>query len=141
MREWLTAKPSRLKPWLNQRLDRVRWIPYRFSQDRNLQCLAETGLMFYGPEAQPLLPVLIKLSHSPDPKTRGLAYGAAFFTRPDREIFLPLAYRALNDEDASVRAMAAQWMAERFPKEAEKAGLPSRFPEFFRDVPLTESVE
>jgi len=139
LRGWLTAKPSRLKPRLNRLLDRVPWIPYRFSDDRDLQGLAETGFMAYGPEAQPLLPELIKLSHSHDPQTRLLAYEAAFFTRPGREIFLPLAYRALNDEDGGLHALAAQWMAQRFPKEAEKAGLRDGFSQFFMDATPTES--
>ena len=74
-----------------------------------------------------MLPELIRLSYSCDTDIRLLAYEAAFFTRPDRELFLPLAARALNEEDGRINVMAAQWMSECFPFEAEKAGLRDRF--------------
>jgi len=139
LRYWITAKPSRVKPWLNQWLNRVPWIWFRFSEDRDLQFLAETGFQVFGTEAQPLLPELIQMSHSRDPWTRLLGYEAAFFTRPDKEVFLPLACQALKEENGEANAMAAQWMAQRFTAEAEKAGLRDRFPQFFRDAPLPES--
>jgi hypothetical protein len=131
---WLTAKPGWLKLRLNQQLQRQHWILFRLGDDRDLQILAETGFLAYGTNAQPLLPVLIKLSHNRDSELRMAAYGAAFSIRPDKEIFLSLAFRALKEEDKHIQAMAAQWMVERFPDEAEKSGLPSRFPIFFESA-------
>lgn len=87
--------------------------------------------MYYGTTAQPLLPWLTKMSRSTDANTRLLAYEAAFFTRPEREVFLPLADRALQDTAAGCDDMAAQWMVTRFPEEAAKRNLRSRFPQFY----------
>ena len=131
LRQWLTAKPSRLTPRLNQWLNHQAWIRFRFGDDLHLylQSLAETGFQVYGTNAQPLLPELIKLSHSRDPDTRLAAYEVAFFVRPDRDVFLPLAGRALNENDRGIQEMAAQCMLERFPDQAELLGLAARFPE------------
>ena len=93
--------------------------------------------MVYGTDAQPLLPELIELSHSRDANVRALAYEGAFFTRPPREIFLPLAARALEEQDWNVRAMAAQWLRERFPADAELLGLGSRLPAQVAENPAT----
>lgn len=140
LRYWITAKPSRVKPWLNQWLARLPGTVFRFSEDLDRQRWAETGFMAFGEQAQPLLPELIRLSYRRDADIRLLAYEAAFFTRPDRELFLPLAARALNEEDGRINVMAAQWMSERFPIEAEKAGLRDRFPQYFSDTTNLESV-
>jgi len=118
MYDWLTSKPARWKEWCNVQLNRLpmTWTRFRFQNDAlDLQCLAETGFMYYGTNAQPLLPALIKLSHNMDPELRMAAYEAAFFTRPNEEIFLPLASRALKEDDKDVQAMARQWQEERFP--------------------------
>jgi hypothetical protein len=56
------ALAAGLAMWLelNQLLNQQSWIRFRFAHDvHNLQSLAETGFMRYGPEAQPLLPDLI----------------------------------------------------------------------------------
>jgi len=139
LRDWITTKPSRVKPWLNRWLVYLPCGNFRCSEDRDWQCLAETGFMAFGATAQPLLPELIRLSHSRDADMRMVAYEAAFFTRPEREVFLPLARRALAEEDGGINVMAAQWMSERFPVEAEQAGLRDRFPQYFSDSALPES--
>ena len=79
---WLTAKPGRVKPWVYQLLDHQRWIRFRFAGERDPQMLALDGFVYFGAEAQPLLPELIRLTHSPEANVRGLAFSAAFFTRP-----------------------------------------------------------
>jgi len=118
---WLKQRPSRLKPRLNGWLNQQPFLKARFEED-NYQILAATGFMAYHTNAQPLLPELAALSHSTDPHKRMLAYEAAFFTRPDRDIFMPFAERALAEQDQAVQAMAAQWLQSRFPDEAE--GMP-----------------
>ncbi len=134
MYDWLTMKPSRWKEWGNRQLNRAHWIQFRLKDDApDWQGRAETGFMYYGTNAQPLLPKLLQLSHSRDPELRMVAYEAAFFTRPDREIFLPLATQALKEKDAGDQGMAAQWMVQRFPDDAEKAGLRSRFLIFYEN--------
>lgn len=115
---WLTQKSGRWKPRLNQLLNQQSLVGFHF-EERDYQILAVTGFMAYGEEAQPALPDLLKLPHSSDAHTRMLAYEAAFFTRPDKAIFLSLATRALREADPSIHEMAAQWLHERFPAEAE----------------------
>lgn len=115
---WVSASPSRLKPRLNRQLSQQSWVRFRF-EERNYRILAVTGIMAYGEEAQPLLPELLKRSHHPDADTRLAAYAAAFFTRPDKADFLPLATRALQEANPSIGQMAAHWLRERFPEETQ----------------------
>jgi len=119
---WLSHKPSPHAPRLNRWLDQQSFLKARFEEE-DYQILAVTGFMAYDTNAQPLLPELVTLSHSTDPHLRMLAYEAAFFTRPDRDIFMPLAERALAEQDQEIQAMAAQWLQTRFPDEAE--GMPA----------------
>lgn len=116
--DWLTTKPSAMKMRANSLLAQHSWIPFRF-EDRDYPILAVTGFMAYSTNAQPLLPDLLELSRSPDPDTRLVAYEAAFFTWPDKDIFMSLVARALHEEDQGVQEMAASWQAKRFPAEAE----------------------
>ena len=136
---WISARPGRLRPLLNKLLDRQRWIRFRFADERDLQGLAASGCLFYGPAAQPLLPELLRLTHSADANTRAFAFELAFFTRPDKEVFLPLACRCLQEKNQGDQAIAAQWMEERFPDEAGKAGLRTRFPLWFAKRQLTST--
>lgn len=139
--EWLTAKSARWRSWCNQQLARQTWIRFRFRDEAVFRrSWAETGFMYFGPAAQPLLPRLIQLSQSRDPENRLLAYEAAFFTRPAREVFLPLAQRALKEPDRDVQEMAAGWMVGRFPDVAEQAGLRQRFPIFYEDEAATNVI-
>jgi hypothetical protein len=125
LKEWLMVEPARFKPWWNAQMATRGWIRLRFATDEiGHQMLAERGFQYYGTDAQSLLPWLLEFSTNPDPRKRALAYEAAFFTRPDREIFLSLADRALRDDAAGCGPGAAQWMAERFPAEAARRNLP-----------------
>ena len=119
---------------MNAQFTKLRWVRFRFAVDStDYRALAESGFMYYAAEAQPLLPWLIELSHSPDARTRMAAYEAAFFTRPEKAVFLSLAERALRDRAARCQAMAAQWMVERFPEEAAKHRPPSSFLLLYED--------
>jgi hypothetical protein len=64
---------------------------------------------------------------SRDPNLRDIAYECFYFSRPEKEVFLPVAYRGLKE--TSVAEMTAQWLVERFPE--EQAGMRSRFPQFY----------
>jgi hypothetical protein len=133
LKAWLVARPSSTARWLKIHLsDRLPGINFGFPTDEaDYEMLAETGFQYYGSTARSLWPWLKELSQNSNPKTRMVAYEAAFFTRPEKEDFLWLADRALRDTAAGCEATAAQWMAERFPDEARKCDLPRRFPEFF----------
>jgi hypothetical protein len=139
---WAEAKPSVLETRVNPFLARLPWIQFRFAPSDGRQCVACLGCMRYGTNAQPLLPELIRLSHSKDFAMRMVAYECAFFTRPPKEVFLPLADQALQDKAADCEDMAAQWMVQRFPEEAAKRNLRARFPEFYEVLadPKTETT-
>ncbi len=127
LRRWLVAKPDRLRPWCNAQFSKLGLYRFRFAVDHtDYATIAEYGFVFYGATAQPLLPWLTELSHSANAETRMLAYEAAFFTEPERDVFLPLADRALSDKATGCQAAAAQWMVERFPEEAAKRNLRAR---------------
>jgi hypothetical protein len=96
---------------------------------------AADGFLFYGTNALPLLPQLDKLTQSHDAKIRMAAYEAAFFSRPPKELFMPIADRALKEGDLGDREMAVQWMAERFTDEAKKRGLQKPYPQLFHRDP------
>jgi hypothetical protein len=119
LKRWLQTKPDGYKRRLNQMLGTVSWLRFRFPvDDAPYESLAQTGFQYYGTSAQSVLPWLLKLANSSDPDLRASAYAAAFFTRPTKDIFLPLADRALQDRAAGCEEMAACWMVERFPDEA-----------------------
>ncbi len=132
--KWLQAKPGMLETRLSPLLARQQWIRYRFLSADERQRVACNGFQCYATNAQSLLPELIKLRHSQDRSLRVMAYQSAFFTRPPKEIFLPLADQALQDRAADCEDMAVQWMVERFPEEAEKRNLRSRFPGYYEDM-------
>jgi hypothetical protein len=98
---------------------------------QNWQGRATDGFMFYNTNAQRLLPALEKLTRSSDEDVRLCAYESAFSTLPLKEVFLPLADRVLREEKPEHQGFAAQWMAQRFPEEADKRGLRSRYLQFF----------
>ena len=132
LQAWLLESPGRVKPWLNIQLNRLSWVHFRFAlNEPNYSSFSETGFMYYGERARPLLPWLIKLTRSPNADTRLAAYEAAFFARPEKEIFLPLADQALHDPEAGCAGMAAQWMVERFPNEGVRRNLQSLYPQFY----------
>ena len=140
LRRWLVTKPDRFKPWANRQLCKLDLTEFRFAvEDADYQCLAIVGFLYYGSNAQALLPWLLELSHSRDPELRALAYAAAFFTLPEQTVFLPLADRALQDPAANREAKAAQWMVERFPEEAAKRNLRARFPAFYHEESATDA--
>jgi diadenosine tetraphosphatase ApaH/serine/threonine PP2A family protein phosphatase len=91
---------------------------------------AINGFMFYGIHALPLLTEVDKLTHSNNADLRMVAYEAAFFSHPPKKLFLPIADRALKENDPKDQAMAAQCMIERFINEADKRALNSRYPQF-----------
>lgn len=124
---WLQAKDSPLLLQANALLDRQHWIDFRFRRAIEKVCLAEAGFMAFGRDASPVQPALIQLTFSPDADIRALAFEALYFTRPEREVFLPVVHRGLKEQDSGVQAMSAQWFVERFPVEAEAAGVRQRF--------------
>jgi hypothetical protein len=89
---------------------------------------AVDGFLYYGTNTLPLLNEVDKLTRSHDADMRMVAYEAAFFSRPPKALFIPIADRALKEKDSGDQAMAAQWMGERFPDEADKRGLRSPIP-------------
>lgn len=91
--KWLQAKDSRLLLQANALLDRQNWIDFRFRRAMEKVCLAGTGFMAFAMDARPVEPALIRLTFSPDADMRGLAFQALYFTRPEREVFLPVVYR------------------------------------------------
>jgi len=129
---WAQAKDSPVKLKLNALLDRQRWIRFRFARAIDLHCLAASGFMYYGSTARAAQPTLIKMSLSRDPSLKLMGYEAFYFTLPNKEIFLPVAYRGLKEQDPDIQEMTAQRLVERFPAEAERAGMRSRFPQFYR---------
>jgi len=117
--------------WLN-RTHLSRLLTFQ-PQTPNLQGLAISGFMYYGTNALPVFSEVEALTHSQNNGLRLAAYEAAFFSRPPKELFLPLADRIFKEEPPEYQAMAAQWVAERFPDEAEKRGLRGSYRQFFHD--------
>lgn len=131
--KWLQAKDSRFALQANALLEKQNWTHFRFRTAIEKVCLAETGFMAFATEARPVEAALIRLTFSPDADLRGRAFAALYFTRPEREVFLPVAYRGLKEQDPGIQAMSAQWLIERFPEEAEAAGMRQSFPQFYHD--------
>lgn len=129
--KWVRAKDLPYQRKLNALLERQPWIRFRPTPAIEKQCLASRGFQFYGSFARTLQPALIRLTFSQDPDLRGIAYECFYFSRPDKEVFLPVAYRGLADR--SVADMTAQWLVERFPEEAEKLNIRKRSPQFYQD--------
>ncbi|HEY5910216.1 MAG TPA: hypothetical protein VJA21_06385 [Verrucomicrobiae bacterium] len=127
--KWVRAKDFPYQRKANRLLERQRWIRFRFTDAMSKQCLASRGFQFYGCFTKPLQPALIRMTFSRDPDLRDIAYECFYFSRPDRQVFLPVAYRGLKE--SSVAEMTAQWLVERFPEDAEQAGMRSRFPQFY----------
>jgi len=115
---------SRFRVWTGCVLGAFLWLAIRVSNEPtwNGQPLSE-WLAAYDSHMRFDEGELIELSRSVEFEHRLLAYEAACFTLPPREIFLPLATRALSEPDAGVRAMATQWLYERFPADAEQVEL------------------
>ncbi|MGO8930967.1 MAG: hypothetical protein ACLQU3_29275 [Limisphaerales bacterium] len=96
--------------------------------------LAITGFQYYGPITKKLQPALIQMTLSKDSSLRDSGYEAFYFSQPDKDVFLPVAYRGLRDPDAGIRGMTAQWLIQRFAEEADKAGLRQQYPQFYSIV-------
>lgn len=130
LKMWILAEPDRVKPWINAQLSELNLRRFQFEIDTTrYPTIAGHGFNYYRSKARPLLPFLIELSHLPDPSIRMRAYSFAFFTEPDKDEFLELADRALQDMDAGCDETAASWMVRRFPEEAERRNLRARYPE------------
>lgn len=134
MLNWLTIKHDYNWRWtVDAWLFRTGLSRYfhNVPEAQNWQGRATDGFMFYNTNAQQLLPALVKLTHSSDEDVRLCAYESAFSTRPSKEVFLPLTDRVLREERPACQGFAAQWMAQRFPEEADKRSLRSRYPQLF----------
>jgi hypothetical protein len=136
LKRWLVYHPSPGSRWWNGLLARLHVRAFQFAE-RDYALLAEVGFQYYAQEAQPHLPLLVELTRSADPYTRMLAYEAAFFTRPGRDVFLPIADRALHDPAAKSAGAAAQWMIERFPEEAGRRNLKAHYSQFYSSAQET----
>ncbi len=123
LRYWLTAQPGRVSRVMNWVLERQYWIEVRFADEHRYRLLARTGFEAFNKMAQPLLPELIQLTGSPDTDTRMWAFQAAFLTEPDREVFMRLFDRATTSSNLLSFQLARHWMLQRFPADAEKAGI------------------
>jgi hypothetical protein len=130
--KWLQEKPSPLKDKLNNFLNYHAWthfIHFRFSPSR--VSLAESGFQYYGTVTKTLQPRLIRMTLSQDADRRLCGYEAFYFSRPDKDVFLAVAYRGLSESDSGIRTMTAQWLVERFPEEAERAGVRHQYPQYY----------
>jgi hypothetical protein len=132
--KWLQIKTDNVWRWnVNVWLFRTGLLQFfnDVPEATDRQNWAVDGFLFYGTNALSLLPKLEKLTQNHNPDMRMVAYEAAFFTRPPKELFIPIADRALKEKEKGNQEMAAEWMAERFPDEADKLGLRNRYPQFF----------
>ncbi len=105
----------------------IKWL----MEDTSTALRAIDGFLYYGPTTAPLQPALIQMTFSKDPSFRDSGYEAFYFSQPDKDVFLPVAYRGLRESDSGHRAMTAQWFIQRFTTEADKAGLRRQYPQFY----------
>lgn len=133
--KWVRARDLPHQGTLNTWLDRQRWIRFRFIPAIEQQCTASTGFMFYGSRTKPLQRALIRMTYDRDPAQRIIAYECFYFSRPERDVFLPVAIRGL--QEPAVAEMTAQWLAERFAEDAERLAIRNRFPHFYQDIGKT----
>jgi len=151
LRYWLTARPGRLTRSVNRLLEQQQWTEFRFPDKHYYRILARTGFEAYNATAQPLLPELLELTESPNQENRMWAFQAAFLTLPDRNTFMDLFDRTRLPANAPIHRLAVHWLWQRFPDEAEGAGVGDRDsnsliipPSFERDSfvipPLTDGA-
>lgn len=128
----IQPEPDRAKRWINAQLSKMNLHQFQFEiDDTHYLSIAGNGFQYYRQDTQPLLPWLIEMSHDSDPSLRARAFSLSFFTMPEKDVFLELADRALQDKDATRGGAAAQWMVQRFPEEADRRNLRARYPEHY----------
>ena len=97
-----------------------------------------TGFGILGSDAKPAWPALIQWTSSPDFYLRYFAFTCLSKSRPDEATFLPVLLRLIHDPDRNIQEAAARVLHNRFPKDAETAGVYKTFPEL-KNQPTAQS--
>ena len=101
-------------PWL------LRWLQ---SEDRQHARLACRGFEFLRGEARPGLHALIELSQSSVPAIRGRTYSCLDALELDWDTIWLAIMPALHHSDPEVRERAAEFLMDKYPGQAQSAGV------------------
>ncbi len=122
------AKSTPIRERLNLLLERQTLIRFRFRLPVEKLWMAEECFDLLGTNALPAVPALVQLLQSPKMYQRQNAIDALSNITHDRTVMLPLLLPLLHSSDEDVRFRAAFCLREKFPDEAEKAGVYEMFP-------------
>ena len=86
-----------------------------------------------GEKSKPAWPGLVQLTYDKDENVRYSALCCLSAFKADKETYLPVLTRLVNDPSLLIKTHAAFDLSDRFPEEAEKAGVYERFPELKRN--------
>jgi hypothetical protein len=109
-------------------LERQSLIHFHFARPDYKNVLGMSGFIILGKDAKSAVPELIMLSKDPDDVARFFALDSLGAIESDKETLLPVLLRLLHDQRHLITYKSARLLSERFPEEAEQAGVYTNFP-------------
>lgn len=126
--DWVRSEDSPVREkvivWINQKVPLRSHVKLAFQW----HYAAMTGFALLGNEAQPAWPALVKLTSSANEQVQIYAFSCLTSSKADRTSMLTALTHLLHDSGEIVQFNAATEFSERFPQEAEAAGVYEMFP-------------
>jgi hypothetical protein len=126
--KWIEATDPPLKVKL------IDWLDHHLSLHMGARTAdgyhdgAQVGFWLLGNESKPAWPVLIQWTYSTDPDRRLLAFVCFAVSKPDKDTFMPVLLRLINDPDYKVQFNVSKVCAFLNPQAAEAAGVYKMYP-------------
>jgi len=130
--KWIQAEDSAQKIKLIRWVNRKSWAE-RFDlwPDPALQkhLWATHGFGLLGRDARPAFPTLIQMTQSQNQERRLWGFIGFAVTKPEKEIFIPVASRLLHDNYEELKNTAAICFNNLYPVEAKSTGVCEIYPD------------
>lgn len=125
----LEAKDGPLKGKFIDVVNSQRLVNVRLKTAGEKVSAAMNGFRYLGTNALPALPQMLRLTQNRDTGTRMFATSCISNIRRFDPLLCPALEGCLNDPDTEVKRGAAQLLMRFYPAEAERLGLPQKFPD------------
>ncbi len=121
--EWSQADDTPIRTKVVNWLDMHTPLHFHVETAGERHAMAHLGFVLLGEQAKLALPSLIRLTQAPNSEHRYWAFYCLLACQPDRETLLPVLKRLIHDPDTTIQFFAAHVFHDRYPEEAEAAGV------------------
>jgi len=121
--EWSQVDDAPMRTKVVNWLDEHTPLHFHVQTAGERHAMARLGFLLLGDESKSALPALIRLTRARYSEHRYWAFYCLLACQPDRETLLPVLNRLVHDPDTTIQFFAAHVFHDRYPQEAEAAGV------------------